>query len=310
MKTSFTKRSRASGFTLVELLVVIAIIGILVSLLLPAVQAARESGRRTQCSNNFKQIGLALHNYHDRLKVFPPGYLENLDSQGKELGPGWGWMAMLLSDIEQNNLQNQIDMTVGIEQTKNANQRTIVISTLLCPSDGTMRQPWDATKRDLSSGQPQGTICSLAAANYVGMFGTSEPGVNGDGMFFRNSKLGFQSVTDGTSNTIAVGERAFALGEASWVGAVTGAVLVPDSSDGIGTGPPEDSSSIILGHAGDGYPPADRRSHVNQFYSFHPGGTQFVFVDGHVSFLSKTMNYSTYRALATRAGNEVVGNDF
>src|ERR1700676_4629121 len=95
-----TERHRRSGFTLIELLVVIAIIATLISLLLPAVQAAREAARRTQCRNNLKQMGLALHNYLDRMRVFPPAYTSALDTSGNDTGMGWGWASFLLSDLE------------------------------------------------------------------------------------------------------------------------------------------------------------------------------------------------------------------
>ena len=97
-----------TAFTLIELLVVIAIIAILIALLVPAVQKVREASARTQCSNNLKQIGLALHNYHDRLGTFPPGYKTDVADDNSDLGPGWGWAALLLDDLEQSNLKSQI----------------------------------------------------------------------------------------------------------------------------------------------------------------------------------------------------------
>ena len=153
-------------------------------------------------------------------------------------------------------------------------------------------------------------ICEVASANYVGVFGTFEPGVGGDGIFFRNSAIALRDTTDGSSSTLMLGERSFRLGEATWVGAVTGAVIVPDGSDGVGTGPPESASSLVLGHSGDGYSPGNPRSHVNQFYSLHTGGVHFLFGDGHVSFLSSSLDYRVYQALTTRAGGEVVSDSY
>src|SRR5438132_14399557 len=92
------------AFTLIELLVVISIIVIRIAMLVPAVQRVRQSAALTQCTNNLKQIGLALHGYHDRMKTFPPGYKSDLDDDGSELGPGWGWAAFLLDDMEQGNI--------------------------------------------------------------------------------------------------------------------------------------------------------------------------------------------------------------
>ena len=296
---------KPGGFTLVELLVVIAIIGALVGLLLPAVQRARESARRMQCQNHLKQIGLALHNYHDIHHKFPPGYLAKIDSSGNELGPGWGWGSMILPQLEQSALSQRINFNVCIQQSANSFARVQPISTFFCPSDNAPPQ-WMAVSRDLSTGAIQGSICNTASANYVGVFGTFEPGVGGDGIFFRNSAIGLRDIVDGSSSTLLVGERGFRLGEATWTGAITGAAILADGSDGVGTGPPESAASLVLGHTGDGYSPGDRRSHVNQFYSEHIGGVNFLYADAHVGFLTNTLNYQTYQALTTRAGGETV----
>ena len=300
-------RSRR-GFTLIELLVTIAIIAVLVALLLPAVQQAREAARRSQCRNNLKQFGIALHDYHEIYQTLPPGYVSLFDAAGNDTGPGWGWGARLLPQLEQSSLIEQLNLNVGIEQVANSSRRTTKVSVFLCPSDS-VPDRWLTVQRNPSTGVFIANIGDVGSANYVGMFGTFEPGVGGDGLFFRNSRVALRDITDGTSTTLAIGERSFRLGEATWTGAVTGAVIVPDGSDGVGTGPPEYASSLVLGHAGDGYSPGAARSHVNQFYSLHGDGVHFVYADGHVGFLSSSLDYQVYTSLATRAGGEAVSQE-
>ncbi len=299
---------RRLAFTLIELLVVISIIAVLIALLLPAAQAARESARRASCVNNLKQIGLALYNYETALLTFPPGYISLFDAQGNDTGPGWGWAALLLPDMEQNPLYTATNFSLPIENPVNLTSRLLRMSAYLCPSDSTP-ELWQAWSRD-ASGNPINLLCQVASANYVGMFGTSDPGVDGDGIFFRNSNVGPRQITDGTSQTIAGGERAFALGEATWVGSVTGAVLFPIDNDGIGYPRAESGPGMTLGHSGGPYGPGNPNGEVNQFYSRHPGGVNFLFADGHVSFLKTTMSYVTFHALSTRAGGEVISGDF
>lgn len=297
------------GFTLIEVLVVISIIGVLAGLLLPAIQQARETARRMQCQSHLRQIGIALLNYHDSKRSFPPGYISKTDSAGNEIGPGWGWASRILPELEQSSLFEKIDFGLGIEHASNIAVRLQRVPLYLCPSDPAPNH-WRVVKRNLATGAFLNNICDVASANYIGMFGTFEPGVDGDGAFFRNDSVGLRDLLDGTSTTLLIGERSFQLGEATWTGAITDAVIIPDGSDGVGTGPPEAGSSIILGHSGDSFSPGENRSHVNQFYSHHRGGVHFLLADGHVAFFSNSLDNRTYRALTTRAGSEVVSDDF
>jgi prepilin-type N-terminal cleavage/methylation domain-containing protein/prepilin-type processing-associated H-X9-DG protein len=294
------------AFTLIELLVVIAIVAVLVGLLLPAVQAAREAARRSQCVNNLKQVGIALQNYHDAHLVLPPGYVSGFDAVGNDTGPGWGWAAMLLPQFEQVPLFNACNFQQAIEAPANSTGRVANVGNFLCPSDPSATA-YAAVKRNAATGAPIQDICQVAPSNYVGMYGTGEPGPDGDGVFFRDSGIAFRDVTDGLSQTIFVGERSHRLGEATWVGSVTGALMFPTDNDSIGRYVTETSSGMVLGHVGELAGPGDPNSDVNQFYSLHSGrGVNFLFGDGHVSFLKATMNYKSYLALATRAGGEVV----
>jgi prepilin-type N-terminal cleavage/methylation domain-containing protein/prepilin-type processing-associated H-X9-DG protein len=330
--------ARRRGFTLIELLVVMAIIGVLVGLLLPAVQAAREQARRLQCANNLKQIGLALANYIDRNQGLPAGYRSTWDlvSQ-REIGPGWGWAAKILPVLDQQPLYDAINLDQNIQDPVNQTARLTKLSVYLCPSDVEVSE-WTAANGVLwiyqghlySAQQP---ICDIAMANYVGVFGIGEPGVDGEGIFFRDSFIKPVDITDGLSHTLAVGERATNLaanfgtvinvgpplknvgrGQATWVGAVAGALLwscAPDPFDpDSGTCKREDGSGMALGHTGEGHGPGDTRSDVNQFTSRHLQGAHFVFCDGHVTYLRLGMEYNAYKALSTRAGGELIPNDY
>jgi prepilin-type N-terminal cleavage/methylation domain-containing protein/prepilin-type processing-associated H-X9-DG protein len=284
---------RPRGFTLVELLVAIAIIGFLVVLLLPAVQAAREAARRASCANNLKQIGIAFQAFHDFHEAFPPGY------SGSGGADAWG--DFILPQLEQANVA---DKTVIVTTNQ---LRLARLPVYICPSDPAP-PIWEAT-----TGPPSFTpLATVAEVNYVGMFGTTDPGTVGDGMLFRNSWVQLRDVTDGTSQTLLVGERSVWLGPATWSGVVTGTVLSPNPTSGVGSGPPCAAPGMVLGHAGDGHGPGDRRSRANQFYSQHAGGdgVQFVFVDGHVRLLSSSMSYAIYVALTTRAHSDVASGDF
>ena len=299
-------RRLVRGFTLIELLVVITIIALLIALLLPAVQSAREAARRSQCINNLKQVGLALANYESSQRVLPPGYVSGIDAANADTGPGWGWAAMILPPMEQGSLFNSVNFALPIAPQTTATYA--IVAAFLCPSDS-VKPRWSVYVRDLS-GNPTTLLGLVAPSNYVGVYGTSDPGIDGDGLFFRNSAVAYRDISDGLSQTLAVGERGHRLGQATWTGSITGAVLFPDDNDGIGYPRAEDAPGMVLGHAGGRRGPGDPAGEVNQFYSQHLGGVNFLFADGGVHFLKTTMNYLTWRALATRAGSETISGDY
>ncbi len=296
---------RRNAFTLIELLVVIAIVGLLVALLLPAIQAAREAARRSQCGNHLRQIGVALQTYESAYRSLPSGYISQFTSDGTDTGPGWGWAALLLNNVEENSLSGSIRFKLAIEDAANQQPRTMTPAIYLCPSDP-IPSTWEALRNDPS----QTKICDVASANYVGVFGDAEPGIDGTGLFFRNSHVRFREITDGTSQTLAVGERSHALGQSTWVGSVTDALLAPGPPDGIGTYEFEHGSTMCLGEVDDAVTPGDPTAQNDMFHSMHSGGgANFVFADAHVTFLTMEMDPTIYRAMATRAGGESVSGE-
>lgn len=316
-------RKRPRGFTLIELLVVIAVIGVLVGLLLPAVQAARAQARRTACTNYLKQMGLALANYATIHGGLPPGYVTTWDRfLLKEGGPGWGWASMILPQLEQQPLFSSINFERPIFDRINATSRVANLSMYLCPADS-MPKTWEPSEGTvwIYAGQIYSVvhnICDVASSNYVGVFGIGEPGVDGDGVFFRNSFIRYEDITDGLTQTVVVGERSITLnagrGNATWVGAVPGAQLwscAPDPYEpDSGVCRKEDGSGMTIGHTGEGHGPGDPWGDVNQFLSRHGKGSHFLYGDGHVRFLHNSMNYNVYKALSTRAGGELISDDY
>lgn len=338
---------RRGGFTLIELLVVIAIIAVLIALLLPAVQAAREAARRASCVNNLKQIGLALHNYLSVHSYFPPGYVsavnpaitdacdQDAENQNSvDIGSGWAWGSMILPQLEEQTVYNAINFNLSVGFKANDTASLTSLNVFLCPSDGgptvvpVLADPPDPNNPGTYSGA--NVVDKVARGNYVGMWGVGEicagSGANNlsnvgaigraNGIFYRNSRTSIADIVDGTSQTIAVGERSHNLSYVTWTARSIGGWLGKTSPFEGGTDQfnpsPEECWTQVLGPAGleDGSrTPNDPQAHVEDYWSRHPGGVNMLFADGSVRFLKQTIHPTPWRALATRAQGEVVSAD-
>lgn len=314
------RAKRPRGFTLIELLVVIAIIAILIALLLPAVQQAREAARRSQCKNNLKQIGLAFQNYHDTFNTFPPGYVDERGSGGTiaDNEGHWAWSAMILPYLDQAPLYNQMNpgSTTASTALNDANVRTSMqqpLTVFRCPSD---------TGPNLNGNGGQeiqadsGTNYGLPVSNYVASNNNrtlrqsrSTNGANGGsaatGAFWRDSNLRFRDITDGSSNTILVGERSYKVGTVDFYAGTLYA-----AREFGGTGGPEQASGnqgliAIFGASTYAINPASPStvSTRQAFSSQHTGGAHFVLADGAVRFISENINLNTDDAVNSTLEN-------
>ncbi len=280
------------GFTLVELLVVIAIIGILVALLLPAVQAAREAARRMSCSNNLKQIGLAFHNYHDTYKIFPPSYIEGNGWQETK----WGWGCFILPFMEQQPLYDTLtdnrNARVTVRPANQAEQQ-LHLSVYRCPSDGGL--PNKALNGRFSNGGPSNYVVSESVAAYDA--GANPP----------HTSHSMAEIIDGTSSTMLVGERDHFQGcGAVWVGRTccsTSSVgfRVVYKPNLVGYHAALQAANVkpnpvhTDGHWWDGNTIGGFNYDCTRYglQSEHPGGVQVVFCDGSVHFISETIEAAT-----------------
>ncbi len=279
-------RDRA-GFTILELLTVSGLISVLLGLLLPAISGARESARQVQCKNNLRQLGIALHSYHDFQGGLPPGWQPS--STGNPTA--WGWATGLLPFLEQAPLRSHIQFAEPIDHAGNAFVRAQSLPLLLCPSDSAPKQfsLFREHGNHESGGQTSETVLvRLPSANYLGVFGTTDPddvaGASGTGAFLQSRSIRFAELQRGLSHTFLVGERTARRLSSTWLGFHRGG---------------EDAPGRVVGfvHQGVNRPDADEC----EFDSRHPGMAHFLFADGHVKSISESIDRRLYRSLATRA---------
>src|SRR5216683_1559418 len=296
-------RKLRKAFTLIELLVVIAIIGVLIALLLPAVQKARESANRAKCQNNLHQIGIALHSYHGDHGSFPSGYKNTprMPDVPTQTDPGWSWAALLLPYLEQDNLHGQINFKSSVSDPRNEAIRTSVLPSFICPTDQQTGQFQIQTTT--------GLFFSAATNSYAACFGGlveigDTPGC-GNGVFYRNSRVRIADIGDGTSNTFAVGERAALFAQAPWAGAVSAGTVQITPGAPVTSTSVEDAPVQVLAHCGS-HALNDNQSDPDDFFTPHVGTAFFLFADGSVRPVSVKTEVSIIRALATRNGGEVI----
>jgi prepilin-type N-terminal cleavage/methylation domain-containing protein len=295
------------GFTLIELLVVIAILGVLFGLLFPAVQKIREAANRTSCSNNLRQIGLALHHYHDNQGSLPPGYVCTPTQDPAFTAPGWGWAAFLLPCVEQDSLAQRINFKLPLEHPSQDAIRQTELRLFRCPAD-----PGTGVFTVLDeSGNP---IVDAATNSYAACYGAGgeiaeDPG-KGNGCFYRNSRVRLTDITDGTSNTILVGERAAYFTQTPWAGAVTGGTARITPGAPVLSTSVEEAPVLPLAHTGS-HTMNDSFADPDDFFTAHTGVGMYLFGDGGVRGLRRGVSLRLLQAFSSRSGGEVIsGADY
>jgi type II secretory pathway pseudopilin PulG len=287
--------------TLIELLVVIAIVAVLIGLLLPAVQQAREAARRTACKNNLRQIAIALHNYHDVHGTFPPGYIQD-DLNDPYQHTGFGWGTMLLPFVEQSTLY----------QTLNFESPTlpkVALTGWQCPSDPRIEglAAWNNSAWGISGVPPKmrlrdNFVGFAAKASYVGNYGSnplsSQPG---DGILFGNSSVRLRDMMDGSSATFAAGERSMETGPAVWAGVHYNQVTAFSGTTTAET----DDGHFVLASTGAALPVAPDG---HGFDSAHVGGLHMLIGDGSVRFVGENIDATTWNNLGNRSDGSVLGS--
>lgn len=317
---------KTEGFTLIELLVVIAIIAILIALLVPAVQKVREAAARTQCVNNLKQVGLGLHNFHDTRKFFPPGCTTDQAPYGT--GGGWGssWKVFILPYIEQNAMYSKWQFTGSSGYTHANNMpltNNVTISVYRCPSSPI--PDFYASSNNNGAIQMMGSYTGIAGSSLVNANGSSNDINSGGGVLFNYSKVTLTSITDGSSNTIVVGEQSDHIRDANNV-PIPGPYTAITSQGPHGWTMGSDSTAVGAAYGGRTFNCTTLRWEINRrglgdsgangtgnntgsnipLSSGHTGGCNVLLGDGSVRFLADTTSLNTLLYSAGRADGQVV----
>ena len=280
-------RSCRRALTIVELLVVIVVIALLTAILLPAIGAARESSRRTQCVSRLRQIGIALHNHHSAKRWLPPGWQR---SPGNESGYGWG--VHILPFLDERQVYEDVNVRRPVDCSSNAAARGIHLAEFTCPSDIVI--PTFTLYTDDEIDEPIEKLVDLPSASYVGVYGTWDPdedGVitpKGDGAFGEVRHLSFRQFRRGLSKTVVVGERTMARLPATWMGVDFRGDDAICRLTGIAQTAPNSYYSED--------DPNDQEE--CEFDSRHQGGANFLWADGHVGLVEDNIDEETYKQLA------------
>ncbi len=319
-----------------------ALIAALIGLLLPAVQAAREAARRSQCVNNLKQIGLAIASYESTHGCIVSGYISatvplsvsavpgyNPDLQTNDNGPGWGWLALLLPYAEQVPLYSAINVNLPTWVAQNGTVATVGLNVYNCPSANNPSPTCPMV--DANGALLPVASTQFARANYQYNMGWNDTSITPantnyddpvrgcNGPIYRNSAIRFADVTDGLSNTVVAGEKTPYLADATWVGIIPGyRHFAYNAFASAGTGGLDVNydypGAILAAHSGPSlyespmviHPPNSPLGHTDEMYSLHPGGANVLLGDGSVRFVKQSINLLTWQALSSRCGGEVI----
>jgi prepilin-type N-terminal cleavage/methylation domain-containing protein len=330
-----TPSTRHRGFTLIELLVVIGIISILVALTIPAVQQAREAARSSQCRNNLKQMGLAIHAYHDVYQSFPPGYLMTPKSTTPPYGsgsaagfrsstlapasrikdslpppppviepvlPGWGWASLILSFVDQGPLASRINYGIAVDKPVHDDERVIQLPLFTCPSDSGagVFAVLDTSNKYIADAATNSYAVSYGSGGLI----NTDP-QNGTGVFQCNVGVRLNQITDGTSHTFALGERVAMFAKSPWAGVLTDGTCRTTPNAPVYVATISGEPSLVMARINN-VSLNSPYSEPYDFFSAHYSVVHFLFSDGTVRPMSQFVDLSVLHGLATRSGSEPV----